>query len=140
MTREHVLCTSLLLCSLAWLAVGVQGAFVPDRLLGEVSISLEGVDAHNEARALYGGMHLALGALYAVGAFRPRMRRPLLALWLILLGGLLCGRLLSVGLDGAPEGFARVLFALEASGLAMGAGVWVTCVVGREEPPLTDSL
>jgi Domain of unknown function (DUF4345) len=108
---------------LAWLAVGLQGLTVPARLLAPVSIRLDGVDALNEARALYGGMHLALAALYLVGAFRPPWQRPLLWLWVLLVGSLVAGRLISVIVDGVPPGFARVLLGLEAAGVALGLAV-----------------
>lgn len=132
MTRRRLAQLALLLCAAVWLSVGAPGLLRPALLLEPVGVALEGPDASSEARALYGGLHLALGGLYLIAVVRPRLHRPLLGLWTLLVGGLVAGRLVSLAVDGPPLGLARVLLALEVLGLAAGAAVWRACPPAAE--------
>ncbi len=122
-TRDRIVQAFLALAGLVFLAVGLPGVVDPEALLGRVGIVLPAVDALNEARAMYGGMQLAIAGLFLAGALRPGLWRPLLQLWLLLVGGLVAGRFVSIAVDGPPVGFARVLLGLEIAGAA--AGLWV---------------
>jgi|GEM_PF-1066003 len=113
-----------LLGAMVWLGVGLAGLLEPAWLLGQAGIELRGVDAHNEARAIYGGLMLALGGVQAALALRDGWRRIGIALWTVLLAGLVTGRLWSLIVDGWPAGVARLLLAVEVAGLLMGAVLW----------------
>lgn len=116
-----------LLGALVWLGVAVPGFTRPDGLLGAVSLTLGSVDAYNEARAVYGGLMLALAGLQATLALKEGWRRFGVAIWTVLLAGLVSGRCVSALVDGPPEGFARVLMGAEVMGLLLGAALlWAT--------------
>lgn len=75
----------------------------PDRVAARYGLRLDGIEAHNEFRAIFVGFWLALAAMLLTAARRPE---------LVLLGDLCglalllqaAGRLLSVAVDGVPRG------------------------------------
>jgi len=107
--------------ALVFLAVGVQGLFVPRRIVEPLGGSIVSASFANEIRANYGGMHLAMGVLLAIGAARSQFVVPALALLLGFTGGLCLGRAWSWLRDGAPNRFVRIFFALEAVGAVAAA-------------------
>lgn len=116
-----------LLGALVWLGVAVPGLTWPDGLLGAVGQTLGGVDAFNEARAVYGGLMLGLAGLQATFALREGWRRLGVAIWTVLVAGLVSGRCVSALVDGPPEGVARLLMGAEVMGLLLGAALlWAT--------------
>ncbi len=119
-TRLRVVKAGLILAGIAFLSIGMQGLFAPKPLLWKVHMRLDAVDSLNEARAMYGGLNIALGSLFFFGLSRPTMHRTLVKLWTFLLAGLMAGRLVSVALDGFPPGIAQFLLALNATGLVLG--------------------
>ena len=54
--------------------LGIQATRVPSRLLHGFGIVASTPDARNEVRAVYGGMPLALGAVFFVAMARPDLR------------------------------------------------------------------
>jgi hypothetical protein len=119
MTLESVV---LGLAALVFLAVGVQGLFVPRLIVGPLGGSLVSPSFANEIRANYGGMHTAIATLFAIGAAKGEFALPALALLFGFCAGLCVGRSWSWLNDGAPNRFVRVFFVLEAVGaLAAGA-------------------
>jgi len=107
--------------ALVFVAVGVQGLFMPGRIVEPLGARIASPSFANEIRANYGGMRLAMAALLGIGAWRTSMAMPALALLLGFTGGLCVGRAWSWLRDGAPNGFVRIFFALEAVG-AIAAG------------------
>jgi hypothetical protein len=107
---------TLLLGGLALMAVGWSGFTAPDELLGAVGIALQRPDGFSEARAAYGGMHVALGGLLVAAAFDAGLRRPALVVATAFFGGLVGGRAVSLAVDGTPGQFVLRLFLVEAVG------------------------
>jgi Domain of unknown function (DUF4345) len=105
----------------AMLTVGLNGLVAPDALLAPVGITLAETTGWNEARAAYGGMHLGLAAMFAFGAWSTGPRRTVLMTALMVMGGLVGGRLVSWWVDGAPNGFATRLLCLELVGALAAA-------------------
>jgi hypothetical protein len=103
------------------LLIGVLMLWSPERFLGQIGLLVSTVDARNEARGGYGGMHLAFGGFALLGAMRAELRRP--AVWLVTLlsAGYVFGRTLGVALDGMPSGLVLGAFAIELAGAALGA-------------------
>ena len=106
-----------------FLGVGVQGLFLPRRIVEPLGGKLGPASFNNEIRANYGGMHSAIAALLAAGALQPQFR--IAALWLLFgfSGGLVVGRILSWVLDGAPNRFVRIFMGLELGGAIAAAVV-----------------
>lgn len=99
---------------LAILATGVTGLTNPQALFTPLGIHLQGASAFNEIRAAYGGMHIGIGLVLLVGAWKPSFRRPALWVGLAFMGGLTIGRLVSAMLDGPPSAFVYQLWIPEA--------------------------
>jgi hypothetical protein len=108
-----------------WLVVGTLGVTDVRGLLGASGIQLTTTDALNEARAIYGGLMLAMAGVQGLLALRPGWRRIGMGLWTVLLAGLVGGRLWSVVIDGWPLGIARGLLAIESLGFLVGAALLV---------------
>ena len=125
--KSTVGAATLLLLAGAFLGVGWIGLTDPAALLDPVGIELPSqqaaasarATAMNEARATYGGMHVALGLFFFGGVFLRRVRGIALTVALVYLSGLLVGRGVSLRLDGSPEPIAWVLGAVELVGLLL---------------------
>lgn len=109
------------LSGLAILATGVVGLTDPQALFTPLGLEIEGVDARNEIRAAYGGMHIGIGVLLLVGAARASLRRAALWVGLAFMGGLTLGRLVSLAVDGMPGAFVFRLWIPEAVAAAAAA-------------------
>jgi len=116
----------LALCGLALVAVGWVGLTAPASLMTPLGIEREGASAHNEMRAAYGGMHLALGTFLLVAAVRRPLRRPALWVTLCFMGGLTLGRAVSFAIDGTPDPFVLRLLVPEALAAAAAAALLAT--------------
>ncbi len=108
----------LFAAALVFLGVAVQGLFLPGRILEPLGQKIGTPSVANEIRANYGGMHLGIAALMAIGATKPPLAGPALALLFAFCAGLCLGRAVSWLADGAPNRFLRLFFALEAVGAA----------------------
>ena len=97
----------------------------PEDLLGAVGIALQHPDGFSEARATYGGMHLALGTFLVAGAFDPTLRRTALVVAIAFFGGLAGGRAVSLVVDGTPGPFVLRLFFVEAVGALAALAAYV---------------
>ena len=111
------------LSGLAILATGITGLVDPQTLFTPLGLQIEGVSAHSEIRAAYGGMHIGIGMLLLAGAVRATFRRPALWVGLAFMGGLTIGRFVSLVIDGAPDAFVYQLWAPEAAAAAATAGL-----------------
>ena len=98
--RRTLEIVTLGLSGLAILATGITGLVDPQTLLTPLGLQVEGVSAHNEIRAAYGGMHIGIGMLLLAGAVRPAFRRSALWVGLTFMGGLTIGRFVSLAVDG----------------------------------------
>lgn len=131
--RSRVGAATLLIVAAVFLAVGWIGITEPRVLLDPLGIQLPSdqalrvarATAMSEARATYGGMHLALGLLFLAGVVLARARGAALAVAFVYLAGLVAGRSTSVALDGSPAPVGWVLLAIEALGLLLvGGALW----------------
>lgn len=105
--------------ALLFVALGINGLINPVGHLAPYGVALATPAWLGEVRANYGGMHLGIGLLFALGAARPDWQRTGLAVLLVFLGGLAAGRTLSVFVDGTPPGFAFAFVAVEWIGAAL---------------------
>jgi hypothetical protein len=107
---------TLMIGGVALLAVGWSGITGPEELRGAVGVAIQRPDGFSEARATYGGMHLAVGGFLVAGAFTPALRRTALVVATAFFGGLVGGRAVSLAVDGTPGPFVLRLFLVEALG------------------------
>ncbi len=121
------------LSGLAILATGVTGLTNPQALFTPLDLQIEGVSARNEIRAAYGGMHIGIGILLLVGAWRPAFSRSALWVGLAFMGGLTLGRLVSLFVDGAPGAFVFQLWVPEAIAAVATAALLFTQARARNE-------
>jgi hypothetical protein len=113
----------LIVAALVFLAVAVQGLFMPWRILAPLGARIETPSLANEIRANYGGMHAGIAGLLLAGAIRSDLAVPALALLAAFSGGLVVGRFVSAIADGAPNRFVRVFWGLEAVGALAAAAL-----------------
>lgn len=116
---------TLLVGGLALVAVGWNGLSAPEELLGAVGVALASPDGFSEARATYGGMHVAVGGFLLAGAFDPALRRTALVVATAFFGGLAGGRAVSMLVDGTPGPFVLRLLLVESVGAFAALGAWV---------------
>jgi hypothetical protein len=114
----------LVLVALNFVGVGGYNLLFPAQGMAGFELSLGSPSSLNEIRANYGGMHLLLGLFFLSGALRAEARRSALLLAAIFTGGLVGGRIVSLVLDGSPNGFVWRLLALEAAGCAAAFALW----------------
>ncbi|WP_052368166.1 DUF4345 domain-containing protein [Algiphilus aromaticivorans] len=102
-----------------FVALGLNGLLNPVGHLAPYGLELATPGWLGEVRANYGGMHLGIGLLFALGAVRAEWQRTGLAVLLAFLGGLAVGRTLSVFVDGTPPVFAIAFIAIEWVGAVL---------------------
>jgi hypothetical protein len=119
--EDLILRPILILASLAFLWVAVQGLFEPAGLASTVGLELVRPGATNEIRASYGGQSLAIALMLAHGAWRPDAARPALVLLTGLCSGLVLGRTVDAVLNGLPPAFVLGLWVAETVMAVMGA-------------------
>lgn len=107
------------IAALLFIALGINGLLNPVGHLAPYGLELATPGWLGEVRANYGGMHLGIGLLFALGAARTDWQRTGLAVLLVFMGGLAVGRTLSVFVDGTPPGFAIAFIAIEWFGAAL---------------------
>lgn len=89
---------------------------VDPELVSRVGIRLEGPDARNDFRAVYGGIEIGLGVFLAL-CLRGEGRVHIgLVLGALVFAAMVLSRAYSVVLDGAPSSFVWWLTAFEAAG------------------------
>ncbi len=122
----------LLASALPFLVLGLAFLIAPHEFAARVGIALVNATADGDARALYGGLQLACGALLALAARGDAARvRAGLAAQLALYGGLAGARCVSLALVGAPSALGFALHAGEWLALAVGVLAWRT--LARQE-------
>jgi len=120
---RHIRATQVCLAvaAAAFLIVGVGHLVAPLKMVEPVDIQLRGVNALNEIRANYGGMHFLMGVFFLAGAFLSKLRWAALVALAVFTSGLVLGRVASVAVDGTPGTFVWMLLAGE---LVIAAAAW----------------
>jgi len=118
--QTGVLAASLLFCAYTAWAAGTAPANFAERL----GLRVMSAGGANEVRAQYAGFFLA-AAMVCAAALAGFVGRPAAFVLLIaLFGGLLAGRLASLGINGGLTGFEptiKALFLIDFTGLALAA-------------------
>lgn len=110
----------LALSALAFAGIGAAFLLAPADMGTHVDVALGSVTAHNDVRAVYGGLQLGVALWLALAAARGEWLRPALLAQLCVFGGLFGARLLSLALDGRPSDLALALQLAEAVALVCG--------------------
>ena len=111
----------LAIAAAAFLIVGVGHLVAPLKMVEPVDIQLRGVNAFNEIRANYGGMHFLMGVFFLMGAFQAKLRWAALVALAVFTSGLVLGRVTSLAADGTPGTFVWLLLAGE---LVIASTAW----------------
>ena len=80
----------------------------------------QSVDAKNYLRSGAGGITIACAAVFIAAALIPPLVFSVLLLEVVLMGGLLFGRMVSLALDGKPGIVPSIAAGGEALGFALG--------------------
>lgn len=104
----------LLVTGVSFVLIGLNTFHDPLAAMAPVELAINTVSAMNELRANYGGLQIGLGLLLLAGVFRAALTRPALLAQALIVGGLACGRLISIALDGLPNNFIQSLVVLES--------------------------
>jgi hypothetical protein len=123
MLRERMNQAALGMAALVFVWVGLNGLFAPAAITGPVELMAASASANNEIRANYGGMHLAVSALFVTGAVSVALRWAATVVLTLFTGGLVVGRLVSLLVDGMPNAFVMQLLATEATAAAAGVAL-----------------
>jgi hypothetical protein len=105
-------------------AVGGLGLLAPQILFDPTGLTLSSASAQAELRAVYFALFGGTGALLWWAVARPRYQRRALRVLSVVLAGFVVGRLVSIPLDGPPQGVALLNLVVECVGLV--AAVWLT--------------
>lgn len=83
----------------AMIGFGIFGFFSPHATMQMAGITAPGIQGMSEARAIYGGMFLPMGAIVLCGLFSTH-RAPLLLSVGLTFVGVIAARLVSIAIDG----------------------------------------
>lgn len=111
----------LVITGLIFLIVGVRALLKPVEAVA-IPYSLTGnnTDAKNYLRSAAGGVAIAAAGLMIAGAFVPTLTLPGVLVSIVILGGLVFGRTVSVLLDGSPGIVPWISGFFELLGLVSG--------------------
>lgn len=101
--------------------VGLYTLVDPNAALGPtLGLHIETVNSFSQERGTAGGVTTGIGIFLIASAHYRKLVLP--ALWMVVtvLGGLECGRLVSLVVDGRPDGIVWFYMAVEILGLAQG--------------------
>lgn len=107
----------LLALSAAFVAFGVAFLIHPGKLAAYVDIEAKTRLALIELRAFYGGLELGFGVFLAAAALRSAWQSPALVAAILMLAGVVGGRIYGITVEGVPGPFVFVLLLLELAGL-----------------------
>ena len=114
----------LWICVITFLGLGIALMSWPERILSSVEVSFESPTAFADIRADYGGCILGIGIFLGWCAQnQERVKTGLLCTGLTF-SGYVCGRLLSLLIDGMPKRIIFILIAIEL----LGAIVAFSCM------------
>lgn len=115
----------LLVTGILFLLFGLRALLNPiDAVATPYSLGADNVDAKNYLRSGAGGVTIASAAVMIAGAFMPALALSGVILAVVILGGLVFGRIVSRVLDGSPGVVAWVSGILELIGASVG-GYWL---------------
>jgi hypothetical protein len=106
------------LCGVAFVAIGVNTFIDPIAAMAPVDLGINTLKARNELLANYGGMQIGIGVYLLLSCYLVSIRKSALLAQFLIVGGLACGRLVSIAWDGNPGSFNNFLLGLE-SGVAL---------------------
>ena len=101
--------------------VGMYSLIDPNAALGPtVGLHIDTINSFSQERGTAGGVTTAIGVFLIASAHYRKLVLP--ALWMVVtvLGGLECGRLVSLIVDGRPGGIVWFYMAVEILGLVQG--------------------
>lgn len=107
------------------LAIAYRAFAAPEVFAGKLGYQLIGSSGLNEVRAQYGGFFAAIALACALSLWGVLPRSTGLVVLALVFGGILFGRLVSLGLDGGMASYSpviRLLFVVDAIGLAAALG------------------
>ena len=111
----------LLVTGSIFLFFGLGALFKPiETIAFPYSLNADNVDAKNYLRSGAGGVTIACAAVFIAAAFIPPLVFSALLLAVVLMGGLLFGRMVSLALDGKPGIVPSIAAGGEALGFALG--------------------
>jgi hypothetical protein len=112
--------------SLFFIGTGLNAFATPKQFAARLGLTLPGADGMNEIRAQYGGFFLAAGLFLAGTLLGSLPRQGGIALMVVIFGGLIAGRLVSVALDRSFAGYGptiRALFVVDSCGFLASLAV-----------------
>jgi hypothetical protein len=116
----------LALSGAVFVGIGVMFLAFPERMVPNVSIVAPPGTALTDVRAVYGGLDAAIGVFLLYCLAQSQVRIGLLA-GLLTLGGLACGRVLGIALDGQQAPITYYLLTSEVLGAVIcGVARWTT--------------
>jgi Domain of unknown function (DUF4345) len=104
--------------ALLFVALGVSGLLDPARHMAVFDVALTGPSILAEIRASYGGAHLGLGMLFALG-LTPTWRRAALLALVLFVGGLAFGRTVAWCVGDRPNDLVLAFIPIEWLGAAL---------------------
>lgn len=112
--------------SLFFIGTGLNAFATPAKFAARLGLTLPGADGVNEIRAQYGGFFLIAGLFLAGTLLGPLPRQGGIALMVVIFGGLIAGRLVSLALDRSFAGYGptiRALFVVDSCGFLASLAV-----------------
>lgn len=109
--------------ALAFAGYGVACLVSPDVVADAAGLGLASDVARAEARAMYGGLQIAVGALAAAALLRPALRSAALLALAFVFVGLAGGRLVGLLVEPAPGAYNGAAFVYEALSAALAIGL-----------------
>ena len=113
----------LLAFGIAMIGIGCAYLSFPLALVGLSEIALTSPPALIDARAMYGGVQIGIGAFILLCAMRPQMMRTGLLFIVILLVPVVAARLIGMKLDGSPGPVIGTGLATEIIGIFLALGL-----------------
>ena len=110
----------LALSALPFLGIGLAFLVDPAATGRNVGLELTNVTAHNDLRAVYGGMQIGFAGFLVLASRHASWTVPGLVAQVATFGGLFAARVLSWAIDGWPDTLGFALHGAEALGLTLG--------------------
>ncbi len=90
---------TLTIAGLVFVLHGTACLIYPELITSESALLLQTRSSYMEVRAEYGGLPIALGLLFLLGAFRKEMLDTVMVTFLTITSGYIVGRLIAVSLE-----------------------------------------
>jgi hypothetical protein len=101
--------------ALAFAGPGLGFLLAPERFAAAVDLALLSPTAASDVRAVFGGLEIGLALWLGATALGSAPLGPALAAQCAALGGMVVGRVASLGADGVPGALGWLLFAIETA-------------------------